>query len=239
MDQKHFCKKLAVMRTVVNVLSYSLWCCCIEHLSGGEFTTLKHERTYGSKKSSTLPALAFKFGGIFFPIISSFLSAHFRSSEGPGQVFLITLQYLLKRLEGIPESQWGEVIVSYDNMCNLDKLRVVKKQLPFPKPYDLMWLKVRKIVDRLHMRNHKDPQCKIKYGSDDLKEKYPHLNTPVAEQTFIWAGRFKKIMCAMPKRRFLFFYHRMVIRRNRYIAVCYQENRVPEFPAVHGKSKEL
>ena len=89
------------------------------------------------------------------------------------------------------------------------------------------------------MRNHKDPQCKIKYGSDDLKEKYPHLNTPVAEQTFIWAGRFKKIMCAMPKRRFLFFYHRMVIRRNRYIAVCYQENRVPEFPAVHGKSKEL
>ena len=49
------------------------------------------------------------------------------------------------------------------------------------------------------MRNHKDPQCKIKYGSDDLKEKFPHLNTPVAEQTFIWAGRFKKLMCAMPK----------------------------------------
>ena len=101
-----------------------------------------------------------------------------------------------------------------------------------------MWLKVRKIVDRLHMRNHKDPLCNIKYGSNDLKEKYPHLNTPVAEQTFIWAGRFKKIMCAMPKQRFLFFYHRMVICRNRYISVCYQENRVPEFPAVHGKSKK-
>lgn len=113
--------------------------------------------------------------------MSYLLFVHFRSSEGPGQVFLITLQYLLKRLEGIPESQWGEVIVSYDNMCNLDKLRVAKKELPFPEPYDLMWLKVRKIVERLHMRNHKDPQCKIKYGSDDLKEKYPHLNTPVAE----------------------------------------------------------
>ncbi|XP_074625879.1 uncharacterized protein LOC141884088 isoform X2 [Acropora palmata] len=158
-------------------------------------------------------------------------------SEGPGQVFLITLQYLLKRLEGIPESQWEDVVVSYDNMCNLDKLRVAKKQLPLPEPYNLMWLKVRKIVDRLHMRNHIDPRCKITYGSDDLKEKYPHLNTPVAEQTFIWAGRFKKIMCAMPKRRFLFFYHRMVSRRNRYIAVCYQENRVPEFPSAHGKSK--
>ena len=71
-------------------------------------------------------------------------------------------------------------------MCNLDKLRVAKKQLPFPEPYNLMWLKVRKIVDRLHMRNHKDPRCMIKYESDDFKEKYPHLNTPVAEQTFIW-----------------------------------------------------
>ena len=85
--------------------------------------------------------------------------------------------------------------------------------------------KVRKIVDRLHMKNHKNPECKVKYGSDDLKEKFPHLNTPVAEQTFIWSGRFKKIMCAMPKRRFLFFYHRMVKHRNNYISDCYKENR--------------
>ena len=39
-----------------------------------------------------------------------------------GQVFLITIQYLLKRLEGIDESKWEEVIAAYDNMCNLDKL---------------------------------------------------------------------------------------------------------------------
>ena len=182
--------------------------------------------------------------GIVFLIqrTSSFCSTkelfvNFRSSEGQGQVFLITLQYLLKRMEGIPESQWEEVVVSYDKMCNLDKLRVAKKQLPFPEPYNLMWFKVQKIVDRLHMRNHKDPRCKITHGSDDLKEKYPHLNTPVAEQTFIWAGRFRKIMCAMPKRRFLFFYYRMVSRRNRYIAVCYQENRVLEFSSAHEKSK--
>ena len=39
-----------------------------------------------------------------------------------GEVFLITIQYLLKRLEGIDESKWEEVIAAYDNMCNLDKL---------------------------------------------------------------------------------------------------------------------
>ena len=61
-------------------------------------------------------------------------------------------------------------------MCNLDKLRVAKKPLPLPKPYDKIWLKVRKIVDRLQMRNHKNSECCLKYGSDDLKEKLPSLN---------------------------------------------------------------
>ena len=65
---------------------------------------------------------------------------------------------------------------SCDNMCNLDKLLVAKKPLPLPKPYDKIWLKVRKIVDRLQIRNHKNPECCLKYGSDDLKEKLPSLN---------------------------------------------------------------
>ena len=160
-----------------------------------------------------------------------FLSLH--RTEGPGQVFLITIQYLLQQLMDMPEEQWEDFILSCDNMCNLDKLRVAKKPLPLPEPYDKIWLKVRKIVDRLHMRNHKNPECRVKYGSDDLKEKFPSLNTPVAEQVFVWASRFKRIMCAMPKRRSLFFYHRMVIRRNNYVTNCYKEKRVPEFPSIH------
>ena len=76
----------------------------------------------------------------------------------------------------MPEEQWEDFILSYDNMCNLDKLRVAKKPLPLPKPYHKIWLKVRKIVDRLQMRNHKNPECCLKYGSDDLKEKLPSLN---------------------------------------------------------------
>lgn len=146
---------------------------------------------------------------------------------------MITIQYLLTRLKDIPAEKWEEFILSYDNMCNLDKLRVARKPLPLPEPYDKMWLKVRKIVDRLHMRNHKNPACRVKYGSDDLKEKCPGLNTPVAEQVFVWASRFKRIMCAMPKRRFLFFYHRMVIRRNNYVSKCYHAKRMPEFPSIH------
>ena len=170
---------------------------------------------------------------LWWPKNFAFLYLFLHRSEGPGQVFLITIQYLLQRLKDMPEEQWEDFILSYDNMCNLDKLRVAKKPLPLPEPYDKIWLKVRKIVDRLHMRNHKNPECRVKYGSDDLKEKFPSLNTPVAEQVFVWASRFKRIMCTMPKRRSLFFYHRMVIRRNNYVTNCYKEKRVPEFPSIH------
>ena len=48
----------------------------------------------------------------------------------------------------MPEEQWGDfILLSYDNVCHLDKLRVAKKPLPLHKPYDEIWLKVRKIVD--------------------------------------------------------------------------------------------
>lgn len=85
-------------------------------------------------------------------------------------------------------------------------------------------------------RNHKDAKCKENYNPDVLKELIPKLNTPVAEQTFIWAARFKKILGAMPKSHFLFFYHRMVVRRNRYTEKCYKNNVQPILPKVRSEN---
>lgn len=87
-------------------------------------------------------------------------------------------------------------------MCNVDKMIVAKKPLPISPPYDKLWLHVNKVIDKLHLKNHKNPRCKEMYNPEALKEKYPKLNTPVAEQTFIWASRFKKILGAMPKTHF-------------------------------------
>ena len=44
-------------------------------------------------------------------------------------------------------------------MCNLDKLRLVKKRLTFPQLHNLMWLEVW-IVDRLYTKNNKNPDLK-------------------------------------------------------------------------------
>lgn len=121
-------------------------------------------------------------------------------------------------------------------MCNLDKMLVAWKRLPLEQPYDEIWLSINKVTDCLHLRNHKDPRCKELYNPDALKEKFPNLNTPVAEQTFVWASRFKKILGAMPKNHFLFYYHRMVVRRNRYTEKCYEANITPILPKVRSEN---
>ena len=109
------------------------------------------------------------------------------------------------------------------NLCLLENLTI-----------DYGWMSTKSY--RLHLKNHKDVKCKQNYNPDVLKELLPKLNTPVAEQTFIWASRFKKILAAMPKSHFLFFYHRMVVRRNRYTEKCYKNNVQPILPKVRSEN---
>ena len=83
------------------------------------------------------------------------------------------------------EEEWDDFFLAYDNMCNLDRLKAVQKPLLLPPPFKNIWLKINKVIDRLHIRNHKRPESKTKYSSDLLKERIPGLNTPVAEKTFV------------------------------------------------------
>ena len=151
-----------------------------------------------------------------------FVLSAFRS-ESPSQVFLLAIHYLRRRLKDVPEDKWEEFILSYDNMCNACRMLCARQPLPLNPPFDKIWLKVTKVIDRLHLRNHKNKECHQLFSPEPFKEKNPHLNTPVAEQVFTWAARFKKILCAMPQERFLFYYHRMVVRRNRYTSRCHRE----------------
>ena len=74
-------------------------------------------------------------------------------SESPSQVFAIVIQWLMTLLENVPQQNWSEVIVSYDNMCHLDSMRVAQNPLPLPEPYDKLWLSVTK-VQHVSLRLH-------------------------------------------------------------------------------------
>lgn len=128
----------------------------------------------------------------------------------------------------------SSICLAYDNMCHMDSLKLAKDDLPLPKPFNEAWRLISKVIDRLHLRNHVDPKCKRLYNADDKVPK--QFNTMACEQTFVWASRFKKIMCAMPHAHQFFFLHRLVKYRNRYTEKCNRLRKVPLLPKV-GKSK--
>ena len=121
---------------------------------------------------------------------------------------------------------WKKVTVSYDNMCHLNNLKVARRQLPLPGDLAHLWLDVNKIIDDLHIKNHRDPRCEQYRAPAEIG------NTMSCEQTFAWLSRYKKILSAMPKTHHHFYLHRMVLRRNRYISQCYAEGRRPVQPKV-------
>ena len=142
-------------------------------------------------------------------------------------MFLITLTWLIAKFGSEKREKWKDVILSYDNMCHLDNLKVAKSELPLPGEIKFIWKDIKKIIDTLHIKNHVDKRCQEIYSPDNLKELNPNFNTMACEQTFAWLSRYKKIVSSMPKIHHHFYLHRMVKRRNAYISYCYQHGRRP------------
>ena len=84
---------------------------------------------------------------------------------------------------------------------------------------DKPWLKLRKIIDTFHLRNHSNPLCHTPYSPQQMKDEKPCFNTQAGEQTFVWTRKFKNIVCTMGMTHHLFYLHRMVRRRNRYTQI--------------------
>ena len=75
------------------------------------------------------------------------------------------------------EEAMENYILCYDNMCQLGSLKAAKDELPLPPPYHMTWRNITKIIDRLHLANHKNPQCKELYSADNALP--PGYNTMV------------------------------------------------------------
>ena len=152
-------------------------------------------------------------------------------SEGPTQVALIMLKYLQLKLEGKNVEDFSKFYLSYDNMCHVDTLKLLSDELSLPEPFDKVWLKINKIIDPLHIRNHKQAKCKENYNPEKVKQEIPEANFMCAEQTFCWLGRYKKIFNSMNKVHFHFMMHRLVKGRNSYTSYCYKNMRKPLLPS--------
>ena len=151
-------------------------------------------------------------------------------------MFFILLTWLFSLIESSnvkPEDMY----LAYDNMCNVCRLKASQKKLPLDPPLQEAWLKLRKIIDSFHLVNHINPECHTKFSPQQLKDKHPHANTQAGEQTFVWMGRFKHIVCAMNKTHRMFYLHRMIRRQNKYTEKCYRNGRKPILPK--GKTPQI
>ena len=109
-------------------------------------------------------------------------------------------------------------------------MKIAQNPLPFPAPLDRLWLNIEKVIDSFHLSNHVSASCRDKFSPSKLKADNPNYNTQAGEQTFVWVGRYKHILCSMNKVHHLFYLHRMVRRRNSYSAKCYRNGRKPLLP---------
>ena len=58
------------------------------------------------------------------------------------QVFLLVLVWLMAAFGHKSREERKRIIVSYDNMCHLNKLKAAKKPLPLPGDLQYSWLEV-------------------------------------------------------------------------------------------------
>ena len=77
------------------------------------------------------------------------------NSESPTQVAMILLAFLSEILKDVRPELWHKIYISYDNMCNVDRLNFLRQELPLVGDLARVWPDIGKVIDPLHIRNHK------------------------------------------------------------------------------------
>ncbi|XP_055349073.1 uncharacterized protein LOC129595962 [Paramacrobiotus metropolitanus] len=164
-------------------------------------------------------------------------------SESLSQVLVLTLEFLYKRMQLLANHLWSKYFLCYDNMCNLCRLKALKEPLNhvLPEGYDNMFNIINKIVDGLHMSNHRREDCHVLYNPNKFSDVHPEVsrNTMAAEQTFSWLGRYRKQVNSMNKTNQHLFLHRVIIRRNWYITQCMQNGQTPVVCSLRSREERF
>ena len=162
---------------------------------------------------------------------------HLYKSESPSQVAIFVISFFLCLFKTIPRALWNttKFFLSYDNMCNLANMKLWREPLPIKSFPDLWHNNLIKIIDSVHLHNHKRDSCKRDFNPSILKKVMPNGNTMVCEETFAWLSRYKKILNVLPKHRFEFMLHRLVVHRNKYTEYCHKVQKYPLLPTLKKK----
>ena len=59
---------------------------------------------------------------------------------------MVIIAWLFSTVQHIPVKEWEDIVLSYDNMCHVNGMKVAQGHLPLPQPYDSMWLRITKVI---------------------------------------------------------------------------------------------
>jgi len=161
-------------------------------------------------------------------------------SEDPTQVSLPTIKFCSLIIQVCTVAMISTIFLFYDNMCNLERLKLWDcNPKDFTKEARLgfsVFNRINKGVDALHIKNHVRVECRNEYPKviENLRSTFERPNTEAAEQTFVWLGRFKRLLNSMSKRKHHFFLHSLVRERNEYTEWCFSLNITPKLPQARG-----
>jgi hypothetical protein len=99
---------------------------------------------------------------------------------------------------------------------------MMRRPLPLEGDLANFWNKITKVIDSVHLGNHRREECNQDYHPKKVKEILPDANLMICEETYAWAGRFKKILNSFPKTKFHFMLHHLTKMRNKYTEHCYR-----------------
>ncbi|OWA50466.1 hypothetical protein BV898_14980 [Hypsibius exemplaris] len=88
-------------------------------------------------------------------------------------VFCTIYQHIVRN--NIPPAEWGKTFVVYDYACNIDGIKAAKWPRPLAPPYDKMWMEILKVIDVIHLQNHKRPECRTIFIPKNIFKVHPDL----------------------------------------------------------------
>ena len=130
-------------------------------------------------------------------------------SESLSQLWFHRL-YLIERY---PEIDHEKTVTGYDDGCHWSAF--VKNPIRANSTKaSLILSKQDVVIDRLHIKGHKDPRCQKLFDSKKNKVT-KNVNTQVAEQTFSWFSLYKHIGRYMNFEKYWIFVIGLLHERNK------------------------
>ena len=79
----------------------------------------------------------------------------------------------------------------------------------------------------------------MNYSPKPICEVHPNYNFMIAEETFAWLSRYRRILASMNKTHHMYFLHRIIFKRNKYTEKCLKMKRKSLLPKAKSNNKRI